>query len=318
MIEKVGAVILNYCSPEDSRLVLLDLLGQDYPELEIFLVDNDSPDKSGQKLWDEIREGSMGETTVRNEPGAIEVRLSPAEGSSALARQIVFIPNGSNRGYSAGNNAGIRRAIESGCTAILVVNPDVSLPDKSTISRLVNCLFADEKALLIGPRITNTKGEEENPLKEPRFWQEAFANFFLYPLLSRITGKKLNPYIAKHDGVQVIAVEKISGCCMMLKSTCVEQCGFLDENVFLYCEEPILAKRIRQAGGTILFTPEVCVNHNHPARKASPQGMRLFFRSRAYYVREYSDYNSLQKAFLTHIYENLEKRCARKIHSAKV
>ena len=63
--------------------------------------------------------------------------------------------------------------------------------------------------------------------------------------------------------------EKVSGCCFFISREYVEKTNYFDETVFMYCEEPILAN--------------------------SASKMKMFLKSRLYYIQTYSGYNLLQK-----------------------
>ena len=93
----VGIVILNYNSWADT-VACVDSIHEAEKKLEfrIYLVDNCSP--------------------VRPEPGVLE---------SLDKRGVIFIQNERNAGYSAGNNIGIKRALEDGCEEVLISNSDV-------------------------------------------------------------------------------------------------------------------------------------------------------------------------------------------------
>ena len=91
--------------------------------------------------------------------------------------------------------------------------------------------------------------------------------------------------------------KKVSGCCMMIRMDFLRSTGYLDENVFLYCEEPILSVRVHAAGGKILYLPWVSATHAHvPGEKEdSAKRMLLFIKNRKYYLRQYSGYNRQQQ-----------------------
>ena len=83
---------------------------------------------------------------------------------------------------------------------------------------------------------------------------------------------------------------------MLMRMDFLRSTNYLDENVFLYCEEPILSARVNAAGGRILYVPMVKAIHAH---NKSEKGdgtklMLLFIQSRKYYLKTYSSYNRLQ------------------------
>ena len=77
----------------------------------------------------------------------------------------------------------------------------------------------------------------------------------------------------------------------------IKKGNLLDENVFMYCEEPILAKTLQNKGYKALYVDEVTAYHQHiSSQKPSSNAARMiaFLKSRKYYIKNYSGYNSLE------------------------
>lgn len=89
----VWALVLNYGSYEDTLGCIEALRQVDYPGLRILVLDNASPDGSGERL---------------------RQRLD--------AHEFVQLPV--NTGYAGGNNTGMRMAIDGGAQYVFIVNPD--------------------------------------------------------------------------------------------------------------------------------------------------------------------------------------------------
>ncbi|MGI6587877.1 MAG: glycosyltransferase [Peptococcia bacterium] len=56
-----------------------------------------------------------------------------------IKENIFIITMEKNRGYAAGNNAGIKKALDTGCEYIVISNPDVIFYNKA-IDRLIAML----------------------------------------------------------------------------------------------------------------------------------------------------------------------------------
>ncbi len=56
-------------------------------------------------------------------------------------------------------------------------------------------------------------------------------------------------------------VDWVSGACMLLPRKVFDEVGMLDESFLLYGEELDLATRLRDAGWSVLYTPDVEVLH---------------------------------------------------------
>ena len=107
----VWAVVLNYNGLRDTEMCIHSLRESGYLSLDIVVVDNASPDGSGDAL----------------------ARLFP---------EIPVLRPGRNGGYGAGNNAGIRFALARGAKYILVVNNDVVV-QKGFLEPMVGMLERD-------------------------------------------------------------------------------------------------------------------------------------------------------------------------------
>ena len=208
----------------------------------------------------------------------------------ASSEAIVLIRSGENRGYSAGNNIGIRYALARGAQAVLIINPDARLIDPCALGKMTDVMFSDKCIFAVGPNVTDRDGGTQGPLREPSFIEEC-----IYPLMNvamRGLGKKPKGYLEPINSSEPFEVAKIPGCCLLLRSSFLRNGGLLDERVFLYCEESILAERIRASGGRILFLPQVFVSHLHG--KGTRVHWEHFFRSRRYFLTEYKKYGRIK------------------------
>jgi len=121
-VPSVWAIVLTHGGAEDITAVCIDsLLAQDYPALTTLLVDNDSFDKSGERLRDRYP-------------------------------QIRYLNTGGNYGYTGGNNRGMRHADDSGADYLLVMNNDTVL-EPDCVSRLVETARGSERVGVVSPKI---------------------------------------------------------------------------------------------------------------------------------------------------------------------
>lgn len=118
---RVTAVVLNYCNEEDTSACLASVAAQDYGALDVLLVDNHSPDGSGERLH------------VRHP-------------------DIAYLRTDSNLGYAGGNNRGIERALEGGTEFVLILNNDTVL-ETQCVSELVRAAQGAGDVGAVGPKI---------------------------------------------------------------------------------------------------------------------------------------------------------------------
>lgn len=256
-MSKVMAVILNYNTLKDSIKCSELLKKQDYKDLEIVIVDNGSTDGKNDNLIEYGEESG-----------------------------VHIILNKKNGGFSAGNNIGLRKAEERQCKYALIINPDVEIHDVEYISKAVDKMEKDSSIAVLGTDVVNAKGQHQNPMREISFLEESFL---LLELIRNKLSKKI-PYVVKRKRSGYC--EKVSGCCFFAEMSFIKEIVFLDENVFLYCEEPILAKAVQKAKRNIYYFKEKQAFHNHIESKKGNSKKRLdmFLESRLYYLDKYSGY----------------------------
>lgn len=261
---KVAVIILNYNSSADCRKCIGFLKMQVNVDQEIVVVDNCSRDE------DRI---------------AVE-KLCKEQGCT-------FIANSENRGYSAGNNIGLRYAAEKGYEYALIANPDMEFPQEDYLKKLIEIMMNDQNIAVCASDIINTNGAHQNPMRESNYWEE-----FLWPLTAYKNRKNDMWYV--EDYTKSSYCEKISGCCFFIRISFLKKIDFLDEGTFLYCEEPILAKQVNNVGMRIYYCAEIQAVHRHiKSEKGNvKKRMQLLFQSRSYYLSKYSGYNPIQLMFL--------------------
>ena len=260
-VVKVTAVVLNYNTADDCKKCLEYLRKQDYENLSVIVVDNASP-KEGEQ--DRLR---------------------------VLCKNEKLILNNKNSGFSAGNNVGLRAAIADGSEWMVIINPDVELRDPHYISYVMDELPKWPEVAVVGTNTLLPSGEKQNPTREITAVEE-----ILWPI--EFIKQKTGHWDGYRSKDETGYCDKVCGCCFFISKEFLELNGYLDEAVFMYCEEPILGKSVLKHGFKELYIKEVTANHehyNHQKLGNSGTKMSLFLKSRVYYINEYSGYNGMLK-----------------------
>ncbi|WP_317319717.1 glycosyltransferase family 2 protein [Subdoligranulum variabile] len=163
-----------------------------------------------------------------------------------LTENTVFLPQEANSGFAAVNNVGMRRALADGCDWVLLLNNDtVVAPDfletllRETPAGAVSC----PKMLFLDP--------------PDEIW-------FAGGELDRATGKVKHLGGHEKDGpafAEKMQVSFITFCCVLLPRQVVEEVGFLDETLFMYCEDVDYCIRLADAGVPLWFLPDAKIWH---------------------------------------------------------
>src|SRR3990167_106213 len=236
---RLTIITINHNRSENTIKLLESLKNQTEKDFEVIVIDNNS-DNVG-KLMDY-------ETPETN---------------------IIYIKNDRNLGYSGGNNAGIKKALENGADWVLLLNNDTWV-ESSFIERL--------RAVLDSSAGSGQRGKEGIiGLALDEGSRTSFAGLiqWLKPTLIHITTfKVVSP--------RAYAI----GGAMLIHKNVFDKTGFLDENYFLYFEDADFCQRARKARIPVSFLSEIKISHSVSAstkKLGSPMLLRYHYRNALYF-----------------------------------
>ncbi|MDN7013578.1 glycosyltransferase family 2 protein [Methanoculleus sp. FWC-SCC3] len=263
---KTSIIILNYCSLNDTENLVAQLLDIK-DNVQIIIVDNGSPDDSYNHLM--ARFGSCS--------------------------NVYLIRNECNLGYASGNNVGIRYALETlKSPYIAIMNPDVEVAE-DYFRNMMGYLEADQKIAAI----TGIMLDRHSTLHVASIAWKIPSNLDDVFLSSGLLRRMYNP--VKYDTFSNIShvnpgiyyVDTIPGSCFVIRSTVLKEVDLLDEETFLYCEERILAKKVKDIGLTNAISINDIFIHKHVEKKHDlKQALQHYYwvsTSRLYYNMKYSN-----------------------------
>jgi N-acetylglucosaminyl-diphospho-decaprenol L-rhamnosyltransferase len=196
-----------------------------------------------------------------------------------------------NRGFGAGNNAGMRAA--SG-RYFLLMNPDAWLT-AGALEDLV--AFADEhpEAGVVGPRLLNPDGSLQRSVRGyPTPWRLATEYFFLRKLAPH--SEALNALFgAGFDHESVREADYLFGACLLVRRDAVDSIGGFDEEFFLMSEEVDWCYRFRQAGWKVFFYPGAEAYHVVGA-SLNPARFRDVVRGHLQFLRKHRGIRVAERA----------------------
>jgi len=166
-----------------------------------------------------------------------------------LFPDVEVIANDDNRGFSAGNNQGIKA---SKGRKIALLNPDTLLTENS-FKKIIDFWERHPDFSILGTGIV----DENNQPCPIRLWEDRPQDAAM-----KILGKYDSANELKRMGPKLAREAKvISGCCFVVTRDLIESIGLMDENYFLYNEEDDFCRRARKIGKKICFYPETSVQH---------------------------------------------------------
>lgn len=225
---QTGIVIVNYNDYESTFKLVENI--KKYKIIEkIVIVDNNSREEEKEKL-----------RTIKH-------------------KKVKIIENSENKGYSYAINIGAKYLISLyGKCNIIVSNSDVIIKEEKNIKELLKTLLNKDVAVSSPVIFENGRLNRGWRLTSPK--QDILM---MLPKVYSFFEKKYRYYKEEHYKDKTSTVDVVSGCFFLIKSTVLEKIGFLDENVFLYYEENILATKLKQLGLKSVINNEVVIIHNH-------------------------------------------------------
>lgn len=165
---------------------------------------------------------------------------------TAAGDKVVFLPQATNSGFAAANNIGIRRALEDGADWVMLLNNDTVCDP-----HMLEYLLADTPAGAVScPKMLFMDPPDE-------VW-------FAGGTLDRRTGKVVHLGGHAKDGPAVSRKQQvgfITFCCVLLPRSVIEKVGYLDEDLFMYCEDVDYCIRLTDAGVPLWYLPRAVLHH---------------------------------------------------------
>jgi len=169
--------------------------------------------------------------------------------------QVNIIRNSKNMGFGYANN----QALElSKSKYILFINPDTVIANNKT-DLIINFLEENPKVAILGPKILNPDMSwyiSYWPL--PNIIREFYDRGFIYLLGNRF------PFIKRIFYSNPTFIHKtgwVSGSCMFVRRSAIDEVGGFDKDYFLYYEDIDICYRMHKAGQTVVFNPVLEVVH---------------------------------------------------------
>ena len=175
--------------------------------------------------------------------------------------KAVYIP-ATNRGYGAGHNTAIRRALDNDGTDFhIVMNSDIEFRPE-IIGKIEAFMRANPDVGTLQPLILGPDGENQHTCRLLPAPADVFIRRFLPHGFMQSRRRR---YLLTHlDPSQPHNIPYHQGSFMFLRAAALRKCGLFDERFFMYPEDIDLTRRIHREFRT-LYWPEVSIVHRHRA-----------------------------------------------------
>ena len=250
MKKRIYAIILNYNNYEDTIACIDSFSSVSSVDYSLVVVDNGSKRGCLEKL---------------------ERFINQREEAIALIKEDT------NLGYAAGNNVGIKYAIEHGAEYIAIINNDVLVNDTS-FAPCIEILESNDKCAFVGPAMLE---RNSNRIQYTGGKVDIFRSIAGH--LNQ--GRKYSP------SEYIIDCDYVGGACMVFRASIIDVLGALPECYFLFWEETEWCIRAKKIGMKCLCTMKGYIHHKGSASIKKEKGYADYYlqRNRIIFAKRNND-----------------------------
>ncbi len=220
----VHVLVINWNGMEHLEACFDTLLADAYPNARFVLIDNASEDDS----------------------------VAFVRGRYGADPRVEFLECERNLGWSGGNNAGIRRALEHGADYVFLINNDTAV-EPGFLEKTVSVAEADAHVGVVAPKMR-------------LFSQPDILNSV--GLECSYIGSSWDKGVARQDSPAWDVPCEVIGACggaCLIRASVFEKTGFLPEEFGIYLDDLDLCLRIWNAGFSVVSCPGAVVRHKFSA-----------------------------------------------------
>ncbi|MCC6457020.1 MAG: glycosyltransferase family 2 protein [Caldilineaceae bacterium] len=245
-------------------------------------------------LRDCLRSLFAGDTSLRYHVCVVD--NASTDGSAAMVQTefpgVHLIENRINRGFSSGNNDGLRWygfGVEDAARRAryaLLLNPDTLVPP-TALAAMVRFMDARPEIGVAGPRVRRLDGSLDRACR--RSFPTPQVSFYRMVGLSKLfpTSRRFNAYnLGFYAEDAVHPVDSVVGAFMLLRREAIAQVGLLDEAFFMYGEDLDWAKRMKDAGWEVWYNGQVEITHVKEAASRQSAKSRIDFHEASWIFYE--------------------------------
>lgn len=204
-----------------------------------------------------------------------------SDGSSEMVKaefpQVRLIQDEANLGFAKANNKAIR---QSNSNFVLLLNSDAEVFEGS-IDRLYDLAQSDPGIAVTSPLIRNPNNRIEESCGQTQTPIAIFATKLrrLSPGLFGFMKKRASHKVP--EGLEQVGW--VTGACMMIRRSALDEVGLFDENIFMYFEDADLCYRLNKAKWRIVVDSSIEMFHHRGGGVASKKSSLAYKKSRRYF-----------------------------------
>jgi GT2 family glycosyltransferase len=173
--------------------------------------------------------------------------------------EVVLSRNAYNMGFAKAVNQGLE---ESNAPYVILLNPDIHVSN-GFFSFVLQYMEENPEVGIVGPKILNLDGSVQGSARS--FPTPLTALFGRSTLLTKWFPKNRftsrNVLTTRTDGNTPVAVDWVSGACMVVRRKAIDDVGPIDERFFIYWEDADWCKRMWRCGWKVVYLPRANIVH---------------------------------------------------------
>ena len=220
-MKRVAIIVLNWNQPELTYECVNSLLGIDYNDFIVIVVDNGSNIDKYRKLRKLIEENEI----------------------------VKIVRSENNLLYAGGNNFGYQFARQFDPDYVLFLNND-TIVDRQFLRKLVDLMDKHNEVGVVGPKIYYSE-------KPDTIWHAGgYVNFLTGKIAHYGIRKK-----DSEKWNEIREVDFVSGCALLIRNEIFDRLGGFDKSYGLYSEDVDLCYRVKRMGYKVYYMPEARIWH---------------------------------------------------------
>ena len=236
---QIAIVVLTWNQRDLTLDCLASLSELDYPpdRLHIIVVDN----------------GSHDNTVV-----AVRERFP----------HVAILENDDNLGFAAGNNVGMRHALQGPAEYIMLLNNDTAV-DRQMLNELLAVMHQHPDVGIVGPKML--------------YFEPSNIIWCAGNSIDWRTGGSIRlqaEWLDTATNEQPREADFITACAILLRREVIEKIGLLDPRFFIYYEETDWCVRAHRAGWRILYVPSARLWHKVSAAMGTTSPATDYYMNR--------------------------------------
>ena len=204
--------------------------------------------------------------------------------TAALGPVVPVLESSTNIGYAAGNNLGIRHALERDADFIWILNPDTEV-EPDTLQGLLTTMSLRPDAGFVGS--LNLFGQSDPPTIQSAGGLINWDAGVVVESLGRGQPLSSRPQRDPYD------VDYVAGTSMLVRRRVFEEVGMLPEHYFLYFEETDFQVSAARDGWKSVINPLARVWHyqGSTSHLPAPYYTYYYIRGRILFAHKFTDFS---------------------------